>query len=254
MATRTDGGAKSSAREDAGRDAGRDADGEAAVTRSGRRRGDSQTRERILEAASAEFAARGYGETTMRRIARAAGVDAKLVYYYFGTKEALFTTIAAAVFRAPDRFRELGAIEPGAARPGFGERLVAGILHTIDDERLSAPVLGLVRGLGTHEESRRVFVRFITEHVIHEVAPRLGQPLAPTRVALVGSQMLGLVMARSIVAVGPRVSVPAETIAAAVGPTIDRYLFGRLDALDDLAADRDGPDAGCAGTSGEDRR
>ncbi|SCD73994.1 transcriptional regulator, TetR family [Streptomyces sp. BpilaLS-43] len=40
-------------------------------------------RSRILQAARAEFAARGYGKTSVRGIARAADADAALVHHYF---------------------------------------------------------------------------------------------------------------------------------------------------------------------------
>ncbi len=47
-------------------------------------------RDRILAAARAEFAERGYDKTSVRGIAQAAGVDAALVHHYFGTKEQVF--------------------------------------------------------------------------------------------------------------------------------------------------------------------
>jgi len=52
------------------------------------------------------------------------------------------------------------------------------------------------------------------------------------RATLAGSQLIGIVMARYIVGVEPLASMSADAIAAAVGPTIDRYLFGDLTAGD----------------------
>lgn len=46
--------------------------------------------ERIRVAARAEFAARGYDKTSVRGIAKAAGVDPALVHHYFGSKDELF--------------------------------------------------------------------------------------------------------------------------------------------------------------------
>ena len=59
--------------------------------RSGRRPGDSSTRDGILEAARASFAEHGYDRATIRDIAARAAVDPALVIHYFGSKEALFT-------------------------------------------------------------------------------------------------------------------------------------------------------------------
>ena len=48
------------------------------------------TRDIILAAAREEFSERGYEKTSVRGIAKAAGVDSALVHHYFGTKEQVF--------------------------------------------------------------------------------------------------------------------------------------------------------------------
>jgi AcrR family transcriptional regulator len=48
------------------------------------------TRARILEAATAEFAHYGLGGARVDRIAKRAGANKRMLYYYFGSKEALF--------------------------------------------------------------------------------------------------------------------------------------------------------------------
>ena len=48
------------------------------------------TRARILEAATAEFAHCGLGGARVDRIAERAGANKRMLYYYFGSKEALF--------------------------------------------------------------------------------------------------------------------------------------------------------------------
>ena len=52
-----------------------------------------QTRARIVEAARAEFAAKGYAGARMESIARAAGVKKELIYHYFRGKEHIFDEI-----------------------------------------------------------------------------------------------------------------------------------------------------------------
>ncbi len=49
-----------------------------------------QARERLLAAATALFAERGYDRTTTRDLAEHAGVDAALIARYFGTKAGLY--------------------------------------------------------------------------------------------------------------------------------------------------------------------
>ncbi|HET6327318.1 MAG TPA: TetR family transcriptional regulator [Planctomycetaceae bacterium] len=51
------------------------------------------TRERILEAALAEFSAHGIAGARVDRIAQSAGCNKNLIYIYFEDKETLFTTV-----------------------------------------------------------------------------------------------------------------------------------------------------------------
>lgn len=51
------------------------------------------TQERILRAAMAEFSAHGVAGARVDRIATAAGCNKNLIYVYFESKEALFTTV-----------------------------------------------------------------------------------------------------------------------------------------------------------------
>lgn len=55
-------------------------------------------RRRILEAATAEFAASGYGGARVERISAAAGTVDRMLYYYFGNKEGLFRTVLEDVY------------------------------------------------------------------------------------------------------------------------------------------------------------
>ena len=55
-----------------------------------RRRNAADSRERLLAAAGALFAERGYEATTVREIGQQAGVDPTLIARYFGSKAALY--------------------------------------------------------------------------------------------------------------------------------------------------------------------
>ncbi|HXG91922.1 MAG TPA: CerR family C-terminal domain-containing protein [Blastocatellia bacterium] len=64
---------------------------------------DPEARAKIISAAQELFAVRGYDGAAIRDIARAAGVNAAMIHYYFGNKEGLYHTIlnsAAAEVRA----------------------------------------------------------------------------------------------------------------------------------------------------------
>jgi AcrR family transcriptional regulator len=63
-------------------------------------------RERILDAAVAQFSARGFGATSLDEVASTASVTKRTLYVDFGDKPALF---AAAVEREHDRIRAVAA-------------------------------------------------------------------------------------------------------------------------------------------------
>ena len=53
----------------------------------------SQTRERIVGAASAIFADKGFAGARVDEIARRAGVNKAMLYYHVGDKQALYTAV-----------------------------------------------------------------------------------------------------------------------------------------------------------------
>jgi AcrR family transcriptional regulator len=68
------------------------------VTRPDRARDPEATRERILRAAVAEFAAKGLGGARVDEIAERAGANKRMLYHYFGNKEDLFLAALETVY------------------------------------------------------------------------------------------------------------------------------------------------------------
>jgi AcrR family transcriptional regulator len=195
----------------------------AAAPRRGRRPGAPDTRAGILTAARELFAAQGYSGTTVRAVATAAGVDAALVHHYFGTKDDLF--IAALELRIDPRVATLPVVEGGI--DGAGERLVRTFFAVWDDEQARLPMLALVRGIlepGGQQLARDGFLRM----VLAPIGAGLGLEDADRRLTLVGTQLVGIVVLRYLLAVEPLASLPAEELVAVYAPTIQRYLSGPL--------------------------
>jgi AcrR family transcriptional regulator len=63
-----------------------------------RRRNAEATRGRILEAATEEFARRGLPHARIEDVAARAGVNRRMIYYYFASKEGLYLTALEAVY------------------------------------------------------------------------------------------------------------------------------------------------------------
>ncbi len=64
------------------------------------RRDPERTRARILEAARVEFARRGLGGARIDQITARAGSNKRMIYYYFGNKEALFLAALESAYEA----------------------------------------------------------------------------------------------------------------------------------------------------------
>ena len=76
------------------------------------------TREAILTAATDEFAAYGLGGARVDRIAERAGINKRMLYYYFGQKEDLFLAVlerAYAKIRGEEQALNLTQVEPTEA-------------------------------------------------------------------------------------------------------------------------------------------
>ncbi len=83
-----------------------------------RGRNADRTQQEILKAATQEFANAGLGGARMERIASIAGVNKRLVYYYFESKELLFLSVledAYARIRDAERMLCLENLDPARA-------------------------------------------------------------------------------------------------------------------------------------------
>ena len=200
--------------------------------RSGRRSGDSGTREAILAAARSRFGDYGYDGATIRGIAADAGVDAALVHHFFGTKERLF----AAAMRLPLSPGELvaAALAPGTREPGrgLGEHMLRTVLQAWEVAEMRSTFLGLLRSAVTSEQAAGMLREFATEAILGRLAGAVqGGAVgdAQFRAALVASQVLGLALTRYVLQLEPLARADVDRLAAAIGPTLERYLTGEVD-------------------------
>jgi AcrR family transcriptional regulator len=199
------------------------------ATNTGRRRpgrpaGSSDSRDRILASARELFAENGIDRTSVRAVAAGAGVDAALVHHYFGTKQQLF---AAAVQLPIDPMTVLVPMRDTPVEE-LGLRLPSALL-TIWDSELGAALIATMRSLLAGGDVSLVR-SFLQEVVVVEIASRVDDPAGTgkIRAQLFASQLMGVVMARYIVKIEPFASLPAEQVAQAIAPNLQRYLTGDL--------------------------
>lgn len=130
-----------------------------------------RTRQRIIEAATEEFSAKGFDAGRLDDIALRAGINKNVIYYYFGSKDDLFTAVLEATYEAI-RLRqqdlELRSLAPAEAmrqlvlftgriwmeQPHFQRLLHSANLHGARHVRRSAripqlydPLVGTIRDL-----------------------------------------------------------------------------------------------------------
>ncbi|MFG2480036.1 TetR family transcriptional regulator [Streptomyces fagopyri] len=179
------------------------------------------TRDRILDAAREEFSERGYEKTSVRGIAKAAGVDSALVHHYFGTKEQVFEAAIEVAF-APALAAPV-TVEDGPL-DGVGERLTRFIFGIWENPATRAPLLAIVRSAVNNETAAAVFRRLIAAQLLRRIAQQLDLPDAELRAELAAAQLVGVAMLRYVIRVEPLASADLEPIVARVAPVVQGHL------------------------------
>ena len=179
----------------------------------------------MLAAAREAFAERGFDGASIRGIATAAGVDPALVHHYFGTKDQLFL----AAVQAPADPEEL-LPEVLAGGPEELGRNLLGMFLRVWDGPARAGGLALVRSAVGSEWTAKLLREFLVAKVLRRVVATLGfdPDERAARASLVASQLIGMVMVRYVLRLEPLASASPESVVAALGPTVQRYLTGEV--------------------------
>lgn len=180
----------------------------------------SDARERIITAARAEFGARGYDKTSVRSIAKSAGVDSALVHHYFGTKDGVFAAAIQSAFAPAMIAEQLVLVGP----EGIGERIARFFLGVWENPATREPLLVIVRSALTAEPAAAALREFVSRELLLRIASELNVPDPRLRAELAASHMVGLVILRYVVKVEPLASADVDTLVAIVAPTLQRYL------------------------------
>lgn len=189
----------------------------------GRRRGNPDTRAVILAAARERFAASGFGGTTIRAVAGAAGVDPALVHHYFGSKDDLFV----AALELPVDPRAVMAEQVVGPLEGAGERLLRALLSVWDDAEVQPALLAMVRRL-VEPGGDALFREGFLPVVLLPLGRALGVDAPERRMPLVASQVIGVILLRYVVRAAPLVDWDADRIVATYAPVLDGFLAGPL--------------------------
>lgn len=198
---------------------------EGSSRRRGQRADPGELSERILTAARRSFADNGWAGTTIRGVARDAGVDAALVHYYFADKQELLI----ASMRLPAVF--IANVAQAARSPldRRGEALMRTQLSSWNDPGTSVVLRSMIL-TAAHVPAALDRMRLaFSQQLVGAVADHLPAEDRWVRATLVSSQMLGLAMVRYLWRIEPLASLSDDHVVRYLAPTIQRYLAGPLE-------------------------
>lgn len=188
--------------------------------RTGRRPGPTDTRDAILDAARTAFGAVGYGGTSLRAVARDAGVDPALVVHFFGSKAGLFTAAVGWPFDAQAEMR--AAVADG--HRAIGQNLARMVLRHWEDERDRSPLVAILHVATGDPAGAQLMRAYLTEHLLAPLVDALDADEPELRAGLIAAQIIGLGLTRYVLAYEPLASAPVERVEAILARAIQRIV------------------------------
>lgn len=186
-------------------------------TRPGRRPLGSDTRAEIEAAARHLFTDSGYQGTSIRAIAREAGVDPKMIGYFYGSKQELFVS----VMQIPNDQTPQGR---SIDKPS-GLRIAQHILQIQADPAARQVFVGLIRAAATEPMAARALHDRVLDRILSLVGDELDEP-RELRASLMAAQVVGLFMARNVVELQPLQHITDRELAENLAPIFDHLLNG----------------------------
>ena len=179
-----------------------------------------RTRAAILKAAQELFAELGYERTTVRDVAARASIDPAMVMRYFGSKDELFARATAFDLKLPDLTK---------AKPSqLGKTLIAHFLELWEGALSTGGLTILLRASASNEDAAAKMRAIFGSQVMPMLAKVMPTAELPIRAGLVSSHLLGLALCRYVLKVPPVVHMERNQIIRSVGPSLQRYIAGKL--------------------------
>ncbi|KPH98449.1 transcriptional regulator, TetR family [Actinobacteria bacterium OK074] len=209
--------------------------------RSGRRPGDSGTREQILSSALHLFADRGYARTTIRAIAEDAGVDPALVHHFFVNKEGVFEAAVNSSLSVSSVFDSISETWPDDHVPD-AEWFARSYLRFWEDEKTRYAMIAIYRtGLADSANSETLRTRVEASAAAWTGHSALrDHPEALARVAMAAGHLIGPAILRYVLKLQPLASMDFDEFLAWVIPTVKTHLSPSPDPSETTTADEAG--------------
>lgn len=197
--------------------------------RRGRREGASESREHILATARRLFAEHGFDGTSLRQVARDAGVDPAMIHHFFKGKDELF---ALSVALPADPAQVLEGVDQ--QDPDHRAEAIVRAVLRLWESPAQHSLVAFIRGTIGSKAKTLLLREVVTRTIISRIMA--GIPGPPLEVALrgnlVATQMVGVMLVRYVVKLEPLASASPEDVVRLVAPNVQHYLTGELDGLD----------------------
>jgi DNA-binding transcriptional regulator YbjK len=159
-----------------------------------RRRDPEGRRAAILEAARQALAENGYARTTIRDVARRAGVTHGLVMRHFGSKEQLML----AAFPAPPGLAATVAGDPAT----LPERMATLFVERMETGAGEDPLLAVIRSAATNERAAATLYDEMRRQSTRMLAAVLAPEALEVRADLITSMFIGITFERYVIRTG----------------------------------------------------
>lgn len=183
------------------------------------RAGDSaDTSAAILDAARAQFAAKGFRGASLRSIAQDAGVDASLISHYFGDKSRLLVATMQLPVNPVDKITSVVADGPD----GLAERLLRTFLEAWDPHR--DVFSGLVRTTLGSDDAQAPMLQLARNVLITSLRDVLIGDDAELRATLIASQLIGMATARYVIQLSPLAEASIDDVVRLYAPALQQII------------------------------
>jgi AcrR family transcriptional regulator len=194
--------------------------------RRGRRGGATESRDHIIAAARTLFAEHGFEGTSLRLIAREAGVDPAMIHHFFKGKDELF---ALSVALPADPAQVLDGVDRHDPEHR-AEAIVRAVLRLWESPAQHS-LVAFLRGTIGSKAKTLLLREMVTRTIISRIMAGVPGPQEEVvlRGNLVATQMVGLMLVRYVVKLEPLASASPDDVVRLVSPNVQRYLTGKLE-------------------------
>lgn len=180
-----------------------------------RQRDADATRRAILDAAHELFSLRGFDGAGTRDIAQAAGVDARLITRYFGSKENLFAEVVDKAYQ-----------KPLLMTPGQNHAVAVALLS---DVPLALDPMQLTLRSASNERAAEIMRQHLEGHYQQRLAEGLPGADAVERAALLVSICAGVQLMRNVLRDSALQDIDVERLANYLEAALDSVAYERDD-------------------------